>query len=107
MSNPRQFLIVDSPEHGEVADEWVCNLLRENFGTICNCWSGIWVKPGLLSDTYAIYWGAPVSQLFGDPPSEDNPDGDPLLNIVEETFDANGESEWQLLVPPPVEDPLP
>lgn len=80
----RQFIIVESPEHGEVVDGLIADRIREVDGTVCNQWSGVWTD----GVQFGVLWGAPASDVFGFPPSAQNPNGDPSLVIVEDKNDA-------------------
>ena len=107
MSNPRQYSICQSPEHATIVDQLVFAMQQDTQGAIGGGWSGVYVKPGLLSDTYGVLWGAPVSTLFGYPPSEEHPDGDPLMVLETEVLDAEGNSNWGPLPPPePTEETI-
>lgn len=102
MSRARTFLIFPNELDAEWADQFVAEHLRETESTDCTCWSGIWTN-GLQ---VGIAWGSPVAAVFGQPVTEDNPDGDPDLMLVEETFDEEGNSDWSLLQPTTEETPL-
>ncbi len=104
----KQYLVCFDSTHAEVVDGLCAERLRSELGTHCSCWSGVYSKVGKWGKTYyGIYWGAPVSDLFGFPPSEEHPDGDPLLVVEDEILDSEGESNWTLVPPPePVEEPL-
>lgn len=95
MSRARTFLIFPNELDAEWADQLVAEYLREMESTDCTCWSGVHTNGPLIG----IVWGSPVAAVFGQPVSEDNPDGDPALVLVEETFDAEGNSEWHLMEP--------
>ena len=92
----KTFLICDDSYHAEVVDQLCAERLRVEFDTSCSCWSGVY-ENGV---SFGIYWGHPVSDLFGFPPSEDHPDGDPLMVIEDEVLDANGVSNWRLVPSP-------
>jgi hypothetical protein len=86
-------------------DQLVFAMQQDTQGALGNGWSGVYVKPGLLSNTYGVLWGAPVSALFGYPPSEEHPDGDPSVVLENEILDENGESNWgPLPEPEPVDE---
>lgn len=101
----KTFLICNSENHAEVVDALILSRLADVDGNRGSCWSGVWAKRGLLSDTYGVLWAHPVSALFGDIVSEDNPDGDPFLTLATENIDAEGNSDWSLVLPePPVDE---
>ena len=106
MSNARTFLLVDDPDHGEVVDQWICMSLRDRDGNLGSCWSGIYTD----GTRYGVVWAVPASDLFGQPVTEENPDGNPLLVIATETFTDGPDgpvSDWSLLVSdPPVYNDL-
>ena len=95
----RQFVKCDSELHAETVDALIFAKLQSDYGTHGSCWSGVWAKSGLLKDTYGVYWGSPVSGLFGYPPSEEYPDGDPSIEIISEVIDEDGNSDWWLVLP--------
>lgn len=90
MSNVRQFLVCQDYEHANLCDQLVLARLETEFGIRANAWSEVYSD----GERFGIYWGAPVSDLFGLPPSPENPDGDPALVIVE---DAEG--AWEVVRP--------
>ena len=92
----RQFIKCDSVPHAEAVDALILDRLREVYGNRGSCWSGIWAKAGPI---YGVYWGNPASAVFGHTPSEEHPDGDPALVIIDEVVDADGNSDWTLVVP--------
>lgn len=95
----RQFVKCESELHAETVDGLILARLQDEFGSQASCWSGIWAKSGLLGNTYGVYWGSPVSDIFGFPPSEEHPDGDPAVKILTEKVDAEGNSDWSLVLP--------
>jgi hypothetical protein len=103
----KTFLICNSENHAEVVDALILSRLADVDGNRGSCWSGVWAKRGFRKDTYGVLWANPASSLFGEPITDENPDGDPLLTLATETIDAEGESDWSLVLPPePVEEPL-
>ena len=103
----RTFLICESENHAEVVDQLIQSRLADVDGNRGSGWSGVWAKRGFRKDTYGILWANPVSSLFGDPITDENPDGDPLVVLQTENIDADGNSDWALVLPPePVEEPL-
>ena len=98
MSTPRTYVLVDSPEHGETVDSLIAARLRDEEGTHCNRWSGVYTD----GERFGVLWGSPATDIFGHPPSAENPDGDPALVLVEES--APG--EWSEVLPEPEEAPL-
>lgn len=104
MSRPKTFLLCQDELHAETVDQFIAEHLREVDGTICSCWSGVYTD----GTRFGVLWAAPGSSVFGQPVSEDNPDGDPALTFATEQFNENGESDWRLLEPEPaVEEMLP
>lgn len=91
----RQFIKCDSVLHAETIDGLILARLADVSGNKGSCWSGVWAK----ADVYGVYWGSPASDIFGYPPSEEHPDGDPALVIIDEVVDADGNSDWTLVVP--------
>lgn len=89
MSTPRKFLVCDSLVHAAVADEMACAFFVDTDGNKGSAWSGVFSKPGLLSDTYAIAWEPQLAAFFGEPLN------DPSMSIEDEVIDQNGESNWQ------------
>ena len=94
MRAPKQFLVCENMAHAAYVDALILSYLIEASGTQGTCWSGVWVRPGLLSDTYGVLWGSPGSDLFGTPEEE------ALLTIDTEEFDEDGESNWVMLPEP-------
>ena len=88
----RQFLLADSTEHAELLDKLVLAALEEQ-GIYGGAWSEVWTD----GTQYGIYWGAPVSGIFGYPPSEEYPDGDPNMVVVNEYPDM----PWTVVIPEP------
>ena len=88
----RQFLLADSTEHAELLDKLVLAALEEQ-GIYGGAWSEVWTD----GTQYGIYWGAPVSGIFGYPPSEEYPDGDPSMVLIAETEEA----PWTVVIPEP------
>lgn len=96
--NPiRFYLLCDSYEHANLCDQLVLARLETEFGIRANAWSEVYSD----GERFGIYWGAPVSDLFGLPPSPENPDGDPSLVIVEDT-----EGVWEVVRPEPEQSTL-
>jgi hypothetical protein len=91
---PKQYIVCDSLEHAQLVDYAIFTFLNDRDGTQGTCWSGVWVKPGTLSDTYGVLWGAPGSDLFGTPEEE------ALLTIDTEVIDEDGNSNWVPLPEP-------
>lgn len=88
----RQFLLADSVEHAELLDKLVLAALEEQ-GIYGGAWSEVWTD----GTQYGIYWGAPASGIFGYPPSEEYPDGDPSMVLVTEQADQ----PWTVVTPEP------
>jgi hypothetical protein len=100
----RTFMTCELFEQAEDLDHYVCDSLRERDGNMGSCWSGVWTN----GEVYGIVWAAPASGLFGQPVSEDNPGGDPLVKLATETFTDGPDgpvSNWSLVVPEVVVDP--
>lgn len=81
----RTFLVCQDELHGELVDQLIAEKLRDEQGTICSGWSGVWTD----GVRHGVLWGSPVSDLFG------VPDIDPSLVLVEETEDA----PWSMVEP--------
>lgn len=96
MSSPNSYLICLDELHAEFVDELVMERLRDLDGNKDSQWSGVFTD----GTRYGILWAAPVSELFGDLVA----DGE---TIAEEVVDAEGVSDWQLVVPVTEEAPLP
>ena len=92
MSTPRSFLVCLDYQHAELCDQLVLSRLETEHGVRANAWSEVWSD----GERFGIYWGAPVSDLFGYPPSPEYPEGDPSLVIVEDT-----EGVWKVVRPEP------
>ena len=92
MSTPRHFLLCDDYDHAFAVDQLVLHRLTVEFGIRANAWSEVYSD----GERFGIYWGAPVSDLFGLPPSPEYPEGDPSLVIVEDT-----EGVWKVVRPEP------
>ena len=84
----KTILVCADELHAEVVDQLVACRLRDECGTICTGWSGVYTD----GEQFGILWASPVSELFGVP--EDFPE----LALVEDT-----EGAW-LPVPPPEPD---
>lgn len=92
MSTPRHFLVCQDFDHAWLCDQLVLARLETEHGVRANAWSEVYSD----GERFGLYWGAPVSDLFGLPPSEEHPDGDPSLVIVEDT-----EGVWEVVRPEP------
>lgn len=93
----RTFLLADSAAHADILDKLVLASLADH-GIYGGAWSEVYTD----GERYGIFWGSPVSELFGLPPSEDHPEGDPSMVLVTETEDA----PWSVVEPEPVEEPI-
>jgi hypothetical protein len=89
----RQFLLCDSYEHAHLCDQLVLSRLETEFGIRANAWSEVYSD----GERWGIYWGAPVSDIFGYPPSVEHPEGDPAVVIVDEDPAA----PWEVVRPEP------
>lgn len=98
MSNTRHFLVCADYAHAELCDRLVLARLEDEFGVRANAWSEVYSD----GERFGIYWGAPVSDIFGLPPSPENPEGDPALVIVEDT-----EGAWEVVRPEPDNETAP
>lgn len=81
----RTFLVCISADHAHLVDQLVAEKLRDECGTHCTGWSGVYTN----GTDYGILWASPVSDLFGVP--EDFPE----LVLVEDLND-----EWVTLPEP-------
>ena len=88
----RSFLVCQDYAHAELVDQLVLLKWQELTGDVANSWSEVYSD----GERFGIYWGAPVSDLFGYPPSPEYPEGDPSLVIVEDT-----EGVWKVVRPEP------
>jgi len=86
----RSFLVCQDYAHAELVDQLVLLKWQELTGDVANSWSEVYSD----GERFGIYWGAPVSDLFGFPPSTEHPAGDPSLVIVEDT-----EGVWEVVRP--------
>lgn len=84
MSNTRHFLVCQDYEHANLCDQLVLARLETEFGIRANAWSEVYSD----GERYGIYWGAPVSDLMG------QPEDDPSMVIVEDT-----EGAWEVVRP--------
>jgi hypothetical protein len=87
----RQFLICEDATHAEVVDQLIFAKLQDEIGAQGTCWSGIWSD----GTNFGVYWGSPVSDLFG------LPEEFPELVITDEVIDKEGNSNWYLVIPAP------
>lgn len=92
MSQLKTFLLADSAEHAAVLDKLVLAALNDQ-GVYGGAWSEVWTD----GQRFGIFWGSPVSGIFGYPPSEEHPEGDPAMVLVEE----DPENPWYVVVPEP------
>jgi hypothetical protein len=69
MSGSRKFLVCESELHAEVVDAVIAAYIMERDGNLCGSWSGVYAKPGLLSDTYGVIWEPVCWEVLGDPSS--------------------------------------
>ncbi len=83
----RQFLLCDSYEHATLCDQLVLARLETEFGIRANAWSEVYSD----GERFGIYWGDPVSSLFG------VPEDDPSVVIVDEDPAA----PWEVVRPEP------
>lgn len=89
MSAARQILVCDSLTHAAVLDAAIWYYFVDRDSSKGSQWSGVFAKPGALSDTYGVCWDeTQLREVFGD---------DPLLTIEDEEIDEAGESNWQPL----------
>lgn len=88
----RTFLLADNAEHADILDKLVLASLADR-GIYGGAWSEVYTD----GERYGIFWGTPVSDLFGYPPSEEHPDGDPSMVLVTETE----ELPWTVAIPEP------
>jgi hypothetical protein len=79
-------LICTDELHAEIMSELIGAYIREKDGNP-GTWSSVYVKPGLLSDTYGILWEPVCAEVLGDPAT---------LPIVEAE-----DGEWSVLMPEP------
>lgn len=93
----KQFLMCDTADHAAAVDHLVMEHLRETEGARGSSWSGVYTD----GSRFGVLWAGPVALVFGSPQSVDNPSGDPSLQIVTESLDGAGVSDWQP-VPEPV-----
>lgn len=84
-----KFLLCDSSTHAEVVDGLIAEMLRDQDGTHCAEWSGVWAS----SEHFGVLWESPASDLFG------LPSDDPLMSVEDEILDENGLSNWSKVPP--------
>jgi hypothetical protein len=89
MSSPRQFLLCLDEIHAEVVDQFIATKLREEDGSKCSQWSGVWTD----GERFGVVWAAPASDLFG------TPEDDPSVQLATEII-TDGVSDWEQYVPP-------
>ena len=99
MSRTRCFLICEDDLHAEAVDQLIMEALRDRDLAQGNTWSGVFTN----GEVFGVLWASPASGLFGSPITEENPEGDPDLVIVEEVITGEGEaaaSDWSAVPPP-------
>lgn len=96
MSFARHFLVCDSLEHAALLDGIALQFMLGDNENGAVEWSGVYVKPGLLADTYGVVWKSPLVELLGEANT---------LPVVAEVKDEDGVSDWQRLPAPEPESP--